>query len=50
MMAGKMIAKQLEASAPMSEMNRSRRGMRAAATTVGGLRRGESRLWLAKGR
>lgn len=32
-MAGKMIARQLEASAPMSAMNRSRRGMSAAATT-----------------
>lgn len=32
-MAGNMIARQLEASAPMSDMNRSRRGISAAAMT-----------------
>lgn len=33
MIAGKIIAKQLEANAPISEMNRSSLGMSAAATT-----------------
>lgn len=38
MIAGKMIARQLEARAPISEMNKSSRGIRAAATT--GVHRG----------
>lgn len=33
-MAGNMIARQLEARAPMSDMKRSSLGMRAASTTV----------------
>ena len=41
MIAGKMIARQLEAKAPMSEMNRSKRGMSAAATTARASGKGE---------